>query len=43
MNIHQDADGLAALIAAAEQQDKENPTKPQTCNLEDGECLSCGS
>jgi hypothetical protein len=43
MNIHQDNAGLDALMKAAEQQDKDKNVQPQNCNLDDEECLTCGS
>jgi len=42
MNITQETDALAKLLAQAEQQDKEKQVKPQ-CSLDEDECLSCGS
>lgn len=33
--------GLAALMQAAENQDKTTKVEPQVCNLDDTECLTC--
>ena len=43
MNLFQDSKGLAALLEKAEQQDETTDITPQTCNLDDEECLTCGS
>jgi len=43
MNITQESEGFAALMAAANKLNSELEVKPQVCNLEDDECLSCGS
>jgi hypothetical protein len=42
MNITQETDGLDALLKAMEKKDKEVTIQP-ACNLDDDECLSCGS
>jgi hypothetical protein len=43
MNIHQESAALENLIAQAKEQDKNKTIKPQNCNLDDEECLNCGS
>ena len=42
-NITKEAEGLEALIKAAEKQDKTKVVKPQVCDIDDAECEACGS
>ncbi len=41
-NITEEANGLEALMRAAENQDKTKVVKPQVCDIDD-ECEACGS
>jgi hypothetical protein len=42
-NITEESLGLEALMRAATEQDKTKVVKPQVCDIDDAECLSCGS
>lgn len=42
-NITEEANTMEALMKAMEQKDKEVRVEPQVCNLDEGECLTCGS
>lgn len=42
-NITEEANGLEALMRAAENQDKTKVVKTQVCDIDDAECEACGS
>ena len=42
-NITLEGDAMEALLKSMEQLDKTVEVKPQVCNLDDEECLTCGS
>lgn len=43
MNYTKEMTDFEKLMASMEQVDKTTEVKPQVCNLDDGECLTCGS
>lgn len=43
MNITEESNDFTKLMEQMEQVDKTVEVKPQVCNLDDDECLTCGS
>ena len=43
MNYTKEMTDFEKLMASMEEVDNTTEVKPQACNLEDGECLTCGS
>jgi hypothetical protein len=43
MNITSESSSLEQLLKQMEQKDKEVKIVPQVCDIEDSECISCGS